>query len=149
MMLGRMQGMTMGDLGMMRGFFMITGLVVLCGFAMMFGSVLVVVRRVFVVFVNIVICHGALPEFGQRCARTIASFDEPFATRGPKRAQRADEISRSGSAASPRLLAKRTSSRRSNVTTLFQSLNCGWRSSRALGYQGLSARSRIQRKSAA
>jgi hypothetical protein len=142
MMLGRMQGMTMGDLGMMRGFFMITGLVVLCGFAMMFGSVLVVVRRVFVVFVNIVICHGALPEFGQRCARTIASFDEPFATRGPKRAQRADEISR-------RLLAKRTSSRRSNVTTLFQSLNCGWRSSRALGYQGLSARSRIQRKSAA
>ena len=80
MMLDRMQGMTMGDLGVMRGFLMIAGFVVFRGLAMMLGCMLVVGRGVLVMFVDVVFCHGSLPELGHRCARNIASFDEPFAT---------------------------------------------------------------------
>src|SRR5580658_5133223 len=52
--LGRVQVMPMGDFGMMRSLFMIAGLVVFRGLVM-------VVRGLFVMFVNVVAIHRWLP----------------------------------------------------------------------------------------
>ena len=60
-MFGRMQRMAMRDLGMVRGLFVIAGLVMLRSFAMVFGSVLVVMRGLVVMFVNLVTVHRSLP----------------------------------------------------------------------------------------
>jgi hypothetical protein len=59
--LGRMQGVTVRDLGMMRRFFVIAGPVVLGGFAMMLGRILMMFRRHFVVFMNVMVAHRSLP----------------------------------------------------------------------------------------
>jgi hypothetical protein len=53
-MLGGMQAMPMRHVGMMRGLFVISGLVVLGGFAMVLGRVVVMLRRLLVMFVNVV-----------------------------------------------------------------------------------------------
>lgn len=53
----RMQRMAVGDLGMVRGLFVIAGAMMRGGFAMMLGRVLVVLRGVFVVLVDLVIFH--------------------------------------------------------------------------------------------
>jgi hypothetical protein len=42
---------------MMRGLFVIARFVMLCGLAMMFGSLVMVLRRLFVMLVNLVLCH--------------------------------------------------------------------------------------------
>jgi len=60
-MFGRMQRMAMRDLGMVRGLFVIAGLVMLRSFAMVFGGVLVVMRGLVVMFVNLVTVHRSLP----------------------------------------------------------------------------------------
>jgi hypothetical protein len=65
-MVGRMQVMPMRHLGMVRGLFVIAGLVVLGGFAMMLGCMLVMFRGLLVMFVNIVFVeilavHRVLP----------------------------------------------------------------------------------------
>ena len=59
MMLGGMQGMTVRDLGMMGGLFVIAGLVMHRRLAMMLGRMLVVFSRLLVMMVNI--AHDALP----------------------------------------------------------------------------------------
>jgi hypothetical protein len=59
--LGRVQVMPMGDFGMMRSLFMIAGLVVFRGLVMVFGRMFVVVRGLFVMFVNVVAVHRWLP----------------------------------------------------------------------------------------
>jgi len=59
MMFGRMELVTMRNLGMMSRFFMAAGLMVLGSFPMMFSGLLVMVRRLLMVVVNIV--HLRLP----------------------------------------------------------------------------------------
>jgi hypothetical protein len=72
--LGRVQRMPMRDLGMVRSFFVISGLVVLGGLAMMLGRMLVVVRRFLMVFVNVVTRHRSLPGWMFLGDRSIAEF---------------------------------------------------------------------------
>jgi hypothetical protein len=59
--LGGVQVMTMRHFGVMRRLFVVSGLVVLGGFAMVLGRVLVVVRGLVMMFVNVVIVHRSLP----------------------------------------------------------------------------------------
>ena len=66
MVVGGMQVMPVSNLGMMRCFLVIARLVVLGGFTMVFGRMLVVVRGLFVMFVNVVlvqilVVHRLLP----------------------------------------------------------------------------------------
>jgi hypothetical protein len=63
---GGMQVMPVSNFGMMRCFLVIARLVVLGGFTMVFRSMLVVVRGLFVMFVNVVlvqilVVHRSLP----------------------------------------------------------------------------------------
>jgi hypothetical protein len=60
-MLGGMQVMTVSDLGMVRGLFVIAGFVVLGGFTVVLCCMLVVIGSVLVVFVNLVAFHRLLP----------------------------------------------------------------------------------------
>ena len=62
MVLDGVQVMTLCNLRMMRGLLMVARFVVLGGLTMMFGSVFMVLRCLFVMFVNLVFCHSALPE---------------------------------------------------------------------------------------
>jgi len=55
MMLGRVQRMTVSDFGVVRGFFVMSGFVMLGRLAMVFRRLLVVVRGFFMVLVNAVI----------------------------------------------------------------------------------------------
>jgi hypothetical protein len=48
---------------MMRGLLVIARFVMLGGLAMMFGSLVIVLRRLFVMLVNLVLCHSVLPDF--------------------------------------------------------------------------------------
>jgi hypothetical protein len=59
-MLSGVQVMAMCHRGVMRRLFVMAGLVVLCGLAMVLGRLFMVVRGLFVVFVNFVI-HRASP----------------------------------------------------------------------------------------
>jgi hypothetical protein len=63
LVLGSFQVMTEGNPGVVRGLFVIARFVMLGGLTMMFGSVLVVLRGVFVMLVNLVLCHFVLPDF--------------------------------------------------------------------------------------
>ena len=60
-MLGRMQGVPMRDLRMVRRFLVVSGFVMDGGFAMMLGCVFVVIGGVLMVFVNLVAAHRFLP----------------------------------------------------------------------------------------
>jgi hypothetical protein len=60
-MLGCMQRMAVGNLGMAGGLVVIAGFMVLGGFAMVFGRMLVMVRGLFVVLVDLVVFHRCLP----------------------------------------------------------------------------------------
>jgi hypothetical protein len=60
-MLGRVQGMPMRDLGMVRRLLVISRFMVLGGLAMMLGRVLVVVRGILMVLMNLVTAHRSLP----------------------------------------------------------------------------------------
>jgi hypothetical protein len=79
-MIGGMQRMPMSNLGMVRGFFVITGLGVLGGLAMVLCCMLVVVRSLFMVLVNVVTVHCRLPVSGFGQCRSIVAFNETFAT---------------------------------------------------------------------
>lgn len=57
LVLGSFQVMTEGNPGVVRGLFVIARFVMLGGLTMMFGRLLVVLRRMFVMFVNLVLCH--------------------------------------------------------------------------------------------
>jgi hypothetical protein len=61
LVLGSFQVMTEGNSGMVRGLLVIARLVMLGGLTMMFGSLLVVLRRMFVMLMNLVLCHFVLP----------------------------------------------------------------------------------------
>ena len=63
LVLGSLQVMTESNPGMVRGLLVIAGLVMLGGFTMMFGSLLIVLCRMFVMLVNLVLCHFVLPDF--------------------------------------------------------------------------------------
>ena len=54
MMFSRMERVTIRNLGMMSRFFVAPRLMVLRSFTMMFGGLIVMVRRLFMVIVNIV-----------------------------------------------------------------------------------------------
>ena len=77
--LGRMQVMPMGDLGVVRGLFMIAGLMVLRSLAMVFSSVLMVVGSLFVMFMNVVVVHRWLPGSRFVGRQNMVRFDEVFA----------------------------------------------------------------------
>jgi hypothetical protein len=62
LVLGGLQVMTERNPSMMRGLLMIPRLVMLAGLTMMFGSVFIVLRGLFVVLVNLEFCHSALPD---------------------------------------------------------------------------------------
>ena len=63
LMLGGFEVMTERNAGMMRGLFMISRFVMLGGLAMMFGGLVIVLRCLFVMLVNLVLCHSDLPDF--------------------------------------------------------------------------------------
>jgi hypothetical protein len=63
LVLGGFEVMTECDPSMMRGLFMISRFVMLGGLAMMFGGLVIVLRRLFVMLVNLVLCHSDLPDF--------------------------------------------------------------------------------------
>ncbi len=60
-MFGRVDGVTVRHLRMVRGFFMIAAFGMLGGFAMMLGSMVVMVGGLFVMFVNVVLAHYFSP----------------------------------------------------------------------------------------
>lgn len=66
MVVGGVQMVPMRHLGVMRGLFMVSGLVVLGRFAMVLGRVLVVVRGLVMMLVNVVIVHRSLPGAASR-----------------------------------------------------------------------------------
>jgi hypothetical protein len=66
LVLGGLQVMTECNPGMMRGLLVVASLVVLGGFTMMFGSVFVMLCRLFVMLVNLVLCHSVLPNLAAR-----------------------------------------------------------------------------------
>jgi len=76
-MIGGVQRMAMGDFRVVRRFFVMPGLMVLCGFAMMLCRFVVMVSGFFMMFVDVVI-HDPLLGWG---CRNIASHHEAFATR--------------------------------------------------------------------
>jgi hypothetical protein len=61
-MIGRMEVMPMSNLGMVGGFFISAGLVMLRCFAMMLGRLIVMMGRLFVVFVNFRHCFLGTPR---------------------------------------------------------------------------------------
>jgi hypothetical protein len=63
LMLGGFEVMAERDPRMMRGLFMISRFVMLGSLAMMFGRLVIVLRCVFVMLVNFVLCHSDLPTF--------------------------------------------------------------------------------------
>jgi hypothetical protein len=63
LVLGGFEVMTECDPGMMRGLFMISRFVMLGGLAMMSGGLIIVLRCLFVMLVNLVLCHSDLPDF--------------------------------------------------------------------------------------
>jgi hypothetical protein len=67
MMVGGMQGMPVSHLGVMRRFFVISGLVMLGGFVMVLGRMLMVMRGLLMVLVDIVTVHRSLPCGLLRC----------------------------------------------------------------------------------
>jgi hypothetical protein len=75
-MLSGVQVVAMSDLRMVRCLFVIPGLVVLCGLAMVFRCMLVMFSSLLMVFVNFVIGHFFLPV----TSPSVAGVDETFAT---------------------------------------------------------------------
>jgi hypothetical protein len=71
LVLGSFQVMTEGNPGMVRGFLVIARFVMLGGFAMMFGRLLIVLRRMFVMLVNLVLCHFVLPDLVRHLPRLV------------------------------------------------------------------------------
>ena len=71
LVLGSLQVMAESDPGMVRGLLVITGLVMLGGFTMMFGGLLIVLCRMFVMLVNLVLCHFVLPDFVPHSPRLV------------------------------------------------------------------------------
>ena len=62
LVLGGLQVMTECNPSVMRGLLMIAFLVMLAGLAMMFRGVFIVLRRLFVMLVNLELCHFVLPD---------------------------------------------------------------------------------------
>ena len=62
LMFGGVQGMAVGHFGVVRGFFMIAGFVVLRGLAMMLGCFFVMMRSLLVVLMDFVGIHWFLPD---------------------------------------------------------------------------------------
>ena len=59
---GGLQVMTECNPSVVRGLFVIACLVKLGGLTMMFGSVIIVLCRLFVMLMNLGLCHSVLPE---------------------------------------------------------------------------------------
>jgi hypothetical protein len=62
LVLGGFQVMAKCNPSMMCGFLVVPRLVMLGGLTMMFGSLFIVLRRLFVMLVNLELCHSVLPE---------------------------------------------------------------------------------------
>jgi len=72
LVLGGLQVMAECDPGMMRGLLMIASFVKLRGLTMMFSSLVIVLRCLFVMLVYLVFCHSVLPDWlpeKAHCAR--------------------------------------------------------------------------------
>jgi hypothetical protein len=65
LVLSGFQVMTECNPGMMRGLLMIARFVMLGGLAMMFGSWFIVLRSLFVMLMNLVLCHSVLLEISR------------------------------------------------------------------------------------
>jgi hypothetical protein len=143
LVLGSVQVMAVRDLGMMSGLFMIAGFMMFGCLAMMLGRVLMMLRGVLVVLMNLVVVHGSLSGHLEKTG-SIEAFDEPFAT---PRCQ-------IGASAALRRAAGAFAELRHVLSYLPHDIVPNRRSaaagkSRAVGYHGLSARPRSQRKYAA
>ena len=73
------QIMTECDPGVMRGLLMIAGFVMLGGLAMIFGSVFIVLRCLFVMLVNLEFCHSVLPETSWQRQRSDPARNPAYA----------------------------------------------------------------------
>jgi hypothetical protein len=62
LVLGGLQVMAKCNPSMMCGLLVVARLMMLAGLTMMFGSVFIVLRGLFVVLVNLEFCHSVLPE---------------------------------------------------------------------------------------
>jgi hypothetical protein len=62
LVLGGLQVVTECNPSMMCGLLVVTRLMVLAGLTMMFGSVFIVLRGLFVMLVNLELCHFVLPD---------------------------------------------------------------------------------------
>jgi hypothetical protein len=79
LMLSRFQVVTECNPGMMRGLHMIARFVVLGGFAMMFGSLFIVLRCFFVMLVNLVLFHFILPDMSWLKGTNLPGINDAFA----------------------------------------------------------------------
>jgi hypothetical protein len=78
-MLSGVQVVAMSDLGVVRRLVVLAGLVMLCGFAVVFCCLLVMFCSLLVVSVNFVISHALYSRFCLVRLK-LAAIDEPFAT---------------------------------------------------------------------
>jgi hypothetical protein len=62
LVLGGLEVVTECNPGVMRRFLVVARLMMLAGLAMMFGGVFIVLRRLFVMLVNLELCHVVLPD---------------------------------------------------------------------------------------
>jgi hypothetical protein len=61
MVFGGVQVMSIGHFGVVRGLFVVSCFVVLCGLAMVLGRMIMVVRGLFMMLVDFVTIHCSLP----------------------------------------------------------------------------------------
>jgi hypothetical protein len=79
LVLGGLQVVTECNPSMMRGLLMIARLVKLGSLTMMFGSVFIVLRGLFVMLVNLEFCHSVLPETSWLRERSDLARNQAYA----------------------------------------------------------------------
>ena len=73
LVLGGLQVVTECNPGVMRRLLVVARLMMLAGLTMVFGSVFIVLRRLFVVLVNLELCHFILPDISSLQIRLTAT----------------------------------------------------------------------------
>jgi hypothetical protein len=73
LVLGGFQVVTECNPSMMCGLLVVARLMMLAGLTMMFGSVFIVLRGLFVMLVNLELCHSVLPDISWRKKGLMAS----------------------------------------------------------------------------
>ena len=79
LVLGGFQVVTECNPSMMCGLLVVARLMMLAGLTMMFGSVFIVLRGLFVMLVNLELCHSVLPETSWLRARSDPARNPAYA----------------------------------------------------------------------